>query len=155
MNATTIGASAAGVPAGETQRATVTRTVGQSLRGVWWFGLGAAAVVGAFAGTIVKTLVERGKQVEPQVSAPLKMAEGGVTEMFTGAGSKIKELGSNIGRGAQKVEGAFEERIAAVLERTQQPLRNEIQELAKKVEELSGKVAKLESKEEAPPQLPV
>jgi polyhydroxyalkanoate synthesis regulator phasin len=149
MNATTVGA---GTPAGtaETQGATKKGVIAP-LRGVWWFSLGAAAVAGAFVGNVVKTLVQRGKEVEPHISAPLKMGEGGVTEILSGAGTKLKGFSTTLGRGAQKVEGAVEERIAAVLERTQQPVRTEIQELAKKVEELAGKVAQLEAKGQEPP----
>jgi len=123
------------------------RAVGRSIRGVWWFGIGAVAVGGALAGQLVRTLVQRGKEVEPSLAVPLKKVEG-VGEVITGAGSRLKEFGASIGESAHKVEGAMEERWAGLLARAQAPLRQEVEELNKKVSELTQKLEKYESKTE-------
>lgn len=128
---------------------TTANVVGRSLRGIWWFGIGAVAVGGALAGQLIKTLVERGKEVEPRLAAPLKKVDT-VGEVFAGAGTRLKGFGTSLGESAQKMEGALEEHLANLLACTQAPLRQEVQQLTKKVEELTNKIAQFESKPPEP-----
>lgn len=149
MNTATVGAQGnIGVPEAQERGATA-NLVGKSLRGIWWFGIGAVAVGGALAGQLIRTFVERGKEVEPRLAAPLKKVEN-VGEVFTGAGTRLKDLGSSIGESAQKAESVLEQRFANLLACAQAPLRQEVQELTKKVEELSNKLAQFESKAPEP-----
>lgn len=124
---------------------TTANVVGRSLRGIWWFGLGAVAVGGALAGQLIRTFVERGKEVEPRLAAPLKKVES-VGEVFSGAGTRLKGVSSSLGESAQKIESVLEERFTSLLSCAQEPLRQEVQQLTKKVEELTNKIAQYESK---------
>jgi poly(hydroxyalkanoate) granule-associated protein len=143
MSMEATGNVAAGIPEGQGMKAA--RAVGRSVRGVWWFGIGAVAVGGALAGQLIRTLVERGKQVEPRLAVPLKKVEG-VGDVLSEAGTRLKGLGTSLGESAQKMEGAVEERFAGLLARTQAPLRQEVQELTKKVDELTRKLDQYEAK---------
>jgi poly(hydroxyalkanoate) granule-associated protein len=150
MNATTMGATGeTGTPIAEIRKEAMQEA--NPLRSIWWFGLGAIAFAGAFSAQLVSSLVQRGKEVEPRLSKPLKRAEEGVSGAITGAGTRLKELGGTVGRGAQKVEGAVEERIAAAFECAQAPLRKEVQDLTQKVEELRAKLDQFQAKAQEPP----
>jgi poly(hydroxyalkanoate) granule-associated protein len=153
MNANTIGATGEmGTPTTESHKEAT--EAASSLRSIWWFGLGAVAFAGAFTAQLVNSLVQRGKEVEPQLGSPLKKAEEGVSEALAGAGTRLKEFGGTLGRGAQKVETALEERIAAAFQSAQAPLRKEVQDLTQKVEELRAKLDQLQPKGQEPPENP-
>lgn len=152
MEATTMDAAGSSVPpAAKTEETAAGKSAGVllgALQGVWWFSLGTLAVAGEQTGRLVNLLVQRGKEAEPSLRGPLKKAEGGVTTALSDAGTQLKKLGKSLGRGAGKVEGVLDERVAALLAQREAPLRQEMQDLAKKVEDLTGKLEQLQTRRE-------
>lgn len=156
MEATTAGISGTpGMPAIEVPRVetgTTVESVLKALHHVWWFGLGLAVVTGEQAVKLARTAVDRGRSVEPSLKPPLQKAERGLSDALAGVGTRLKEVGSRLGKGAEAVESAMDERVAAALAHAGAPLMTQMEELKDRVEELTAKVESLQAKRGTNPQ---
>jgi hypothetical protein len=119
--------------------------IADALKGIGWFSLGLVALAAEGTGWLVKAATEKGKQVAPSVAKPLRTAGNTVEEAFNEAGTRLKGVGKAVGRGAEAVEHAMDERIAAVAERVSAPVRAEIGELKARIDELSKRIENLQT----------
>jgi poly(hydroxyalkanoate) granule-associated protein len=107
-------------------------TVGHVARRVWRAGLGALAVTAEQAREVLAALEQKGKDLEPAVTAPLKRAGGAATRVAGRAGTSVKNVSGEMSR-------LVDEKLAAALERLDVPTRADLRALADRVEELAPK----------------
>jgi polyhydroxyalkanoate synthesis regulator phasin len=155
MEATTVGALgnpevAAAIEVPQAETGARPRPVVKALHHAWWFSLGLVVVAGEQTVKLVKAAVARGKDMEPSLKPPFQKAERGLSEALTGVGTRLKGVGSLLGKKAGAVESALDERIAKALTEAGAPLMTEMEELKRKVEELATKLEGLQTKREKP-----
>ena len=118
-----------------------------ALRQVWWAGLGLVAVAGEEANRLAKTLVEKGREVEPGVFERSRKAADEMSHAASDVGSKIKDFACRVGReaegAAQSAQSALDDRVKASLDRMGFPTRDELRDLAAKLDALAAKLDNL------------
>ncbi len=107
-------------------------------RQVWWAGLGILGLAGKGVSRLVGTLVEQGKELEPSVDASLHKVRTEVSSTVGGVGTKVREVGEKVRSTAGKGEGAFDERVAATLQRLGVATRDDIQAIHRRLDELAS-----------------
>ena len=125
-------------------------TIVNALQSAGWFGLGLIAYAVQGTGWLIKATTEKGREVAPTIATPFKAAGETVEEALGGVGSRLKSMGQAVGKSAEAVEQAIDDRIAAVVQRTGAPLLSEMNELKSRVEELSRKIENLQTKRDRP-----
>lgn len=154
MDATTMNETgAAGLPATGTsaaETADAPTPVITALKDVGWCSLGLVALAVEGTGRLISSATKRGKDLAPSVAKSFKTAGTNVEEALGGAGSGLKRVGRVVGKRAEAVEHAMDERIAAVVERAGAPVMVEMGELKARVEELSKKIDHLQTRREKP-----
>lgn len=127
-----------------------TATMRQALRHVWLAGLGAAAIAGEKARTALQHLEEKGQQVEPTFTAPLKRAGDAANRVVETAGVSARNVGgtvASLGKRVgvtnlkEQVERVVEEKLATALKRLDVPTRQDFEALKERIDELSRKLS--------------
>jgi hypothetical protein len=159
MEATTMDATGAtGEPKTETvtpETAGAKAPVVEALKEVGCFGLGLAALAVEGTGWLLKSATRKGKEVAPSVAKPFKSAGAKMEDAMGGVGAGLKDVGRAVGRRAEAVEHAMDERISAAVERAGAPVLAEVTELKARIAELTNKLDSLQTrreKQEKPPQ---
>lgn len=110
-----------------------------ALHNVLWAGMGLVAVTAEQSERIVKTLVDKGREVEPSVREQSKKAAESINQAMKG-------VAESIGRGAGKAEVAFDDKINAALRRMGFPTKEDVRSLAEKIDSLTTKIEQLQSR---------
>ncbi|MCS3469469.1 poly(hydroxyalkanoate) granule-associated protein [Pseudomonas sp. JUb42] len=116
-------------------------------RKIWLAGLGAYAKAGHEGSTYVKELIKTGEKVE-------KDAKSAVNEKLEAANSEIDSLKGEVtgikGRvevQLDKIESAFDRRVASALNRIGIPSKHDVETLSAKLDELTALLERVERKQ--------
>jgi poly(hydroxyalkanoate) granule-associated protein len=116
-------------------------------RKIWLAGLGAYAKAGHEGSTYVKELIKTGEKVE-------KEAKSAVNEKLEAANSEIDSLKGEVtgikGRvevQLDKIESAFDRRVASALNRIGIPSKHDVETLSAKLDELTALLERVERKQ--------
>lgn len=108
------------------------------VRKLWLAGLGAYAKVGQEGLDYFQTLVHLGEQAEQrgrkQVNEQVEAANGQIDE----ARSRVSVVKNQVAARIEKIEQAFDSRVAGALNRLGIPARQDIEALSAKLDELSA-----------------
>lgn len=108
------------------------------IRKLWLAGLGAYAKVGQEGLEYFQTLVHLGEQAEQrgrkQVNEQVEAANGQIDE----ARSRVSVVKNQVAARIEKIEQAFDLRVAGALNRLGIPARQDIEALSAKLDELSA-----------------
>lgn len=108
------------------------------VRKLWLAGLGAYSKVGQEGREYFQTLVRLGEQAErrgrKQVNQQVEAANGQIDE----ARSRVSVVKNQVAARIEKIEQAFDSRVAGALNRLGIPARQDIQILSAKLDELSA-----------------
>jgi poly(hydroxyalkanoate) granule-associated protein len=129
--------------------------IAHGTRRVWRAGLGVLAITAERIRQTFAALEQRGEQLEPVVSAPLKRAGEAATRVADRAGNSMKTVGNvvssatnsvaDVGRRmrtadlSEEVQRLVDESLAAALQQLDIPTKGDLQALADRVEELASK----------------
>lgn len=111
----------------------------ESANQIWLAGLGAFAKTQEEGSKLFESLVKEGEQVEDRTK---KAASDKMEEMK----DRMEEMKGKASEQLDKLEQAFQERVARALNRLGVPTNDDIQELAKRVEALNESILKLMKK---------
>ena len=130
-------------------------TAAHTARRLWLAGLGIFAVTAEQARYTFAALQQKGEQLEPAVTAPLKRARKTATRVAGRAGMSVKSVGGavtnatssmvdvgrrfRIGELTDEVQWLVDEKVAAALERLDIATKADVQALADRIEELAPK----------------
>ena len=116
-------------------------------RKIWLAGLGAYAKAGHEGSTYVKELIKTGEKVE-------KEAKSAVNDKLEAANSEIDSLKGEVtgikGRvevQLDKIESAFDRRVASALNRIGIPSKHDVETLSAKLDELTALLERVERKQ--------
>lgn len=112
------------------------KNIAQMARQIWLAGLGAMAATGEEGSQLFRTLVERGKEVEPTLSE-------GWSKVREEWGEKVQRMGQQVRTRAEEAMPDREKLMRQAMERMDLPTRHDLEELSHRVEVLSRKVDKL------------
>jgi poly(hydroxyalkanoate) granule-associated protein len=128
-------------------------TVAQRARRLWLAGLGVVGVTVERARDVFATLEQKGEQLEPAVTAPLRRAGETATRVAERAGMSVKSVGGVVSSATssvadvgarfrmadvtEEVQRIVDEKLAAVFERLDIPTKADLQALAERIEELA------------------
>jgi poly(hydroxyalkanoate) granule-associated protein len=105
---------------------------------LWLASLGMLALTGKGISRLFSTLVEQGKELEPSVDAGIHKMRTEVSSTVSGMGTKVKEVGEKVRASAGKAESAFDERVAAALQRLGVPTHDDLQAISRRLEEMAS-----------------
>ncbi len=108
------------------------KEVKESTQKVWLAGLGALSMAGEEGQKLFKNLVEKGEAFQKKEKPPVEA----VKRSMDSAREKAEDLW-------KKLEGGFNDRVAAALQKLGVPTRNEISELTERVDSLVEAIQKL------------
>jgi hypothetical protein len=108
-----------------------TTSVLHAVHRVWLAGLGLVAIAGEQTQSALRTLEEKGQQLEPSVSAPFKRAGEAAGRVMGRAGESVKQVGDvipavptfRLGRRVsdtelkEQIERLLDERLAPIVQR--------------------------------------
>ncbi len=106
---------------------------------IWLAGLGALAKAQQEGGKLFETLVKEGEKVEVLTR---KTAD----DMFAEMKSKVEAVRVNATEKLDRLEQAFQDRVARALGRLGVPTNDDIQEIARRIEALSDSLRQLSNK---------
>jgi len=106
---------------------------------IWLAGLGAFARAQQEGGRLFETLVKEGEEVE---ALTRKTAD----DMFTEMKGKVEAVRGKATDKLDRLEQAFQDRVARALGRLGVPTNDDIQEIATRIEALSDSLRQLSSK---------
>lgn len=109
------------------------KNVKESAQKVWLAGLGALAAAEEEGGKVFKSLIKKGQAYESRAKGKLD----GLREQIGDAAGKAKHQAVGAW---DKVEDAWDDRVAATLKRIGVPSRDEIAHLTRRVQELTALV---------------
>ena len=107
-------------------------------RRVWLAGLGAYARVGQEGLDYFRELVRVGEGVERQGKAQVNEKVEAVSDEVDKAGKGLSAVKNRVGLQVEKIEQAFDARVAGALNRLGIPSRQDVQELSAKLDVLSA-----------------
>ena len=110
-------------------------------RQVWLAGLGAFAKAEKERSKLFEALVKRGEEVESQVMQKTE-------EAVEGLKNRLEEVKDQVTKNWNKLEKAFQKRVARALHRLGIPSREDIQDLAKQVNALQESIQNMIKAEE-------
>ena len=113
------------------------QTVRDSAQQIWLAGLGAFSKAQAEGSKMFDALVKEGQDIHAKTR---KAAEAKVDEITSTLGKMATKASNQAGGNWDKLDQAFEERVARALNRVAVPTNKEIQNLAKRVEKLTANV---------------
>ena len=117
-------------------------TIGTLLKSasqIWLAGLGALARAQQEGGKLFETLVKEGEEVE---ALTRKTAD----DMFAEMKGKVEAVRGKATEKLDRLEQAFQDRVARALGRLGVPTNDDIQEIARRIEALSDSLRQLSSK---------
>ena len=101
-----------------------------SAHNIWLAGLGAVAAASEEGGKLFNELVERGKGVEVQLSAPMERAGDSLR-------GTVKVVQERAGKTLRSIEGAVDDQVGAALGKIGVPTRDEVAALKRRIEKLT------------------
>lgn len=101
--------------------------VGAAVQQTWWFALGLVATVVEQAARAADALVEKGREIEPTIVAPVRRAASEVSGAAGGAGARLKHAATRVD-------------LPSVLHRAAAPTKEEFEKLAAEVRELRARL---------------
>lgn len=111
-------------------------------RKVWLAGLGAYAKAGAESAEYFKELVKAGEGVEKQgkklVSEQVEAANSQIETQLSGVKSSVAEVKGKVEVQLDKIEKAFDTRVASALNRLGIPSKQDVEALSAKLDELNA-----------------
>lgn len=123
-------------------KVTVLADVKAYARKVWLAGLGAYAKAGAEGADYFKDLVKAGEGVEKQgkklVSAQVESANSQIETQLQGVKSSVSEVKGKVEVQLDKIEKAFDGRVASALNRLGIPSKQDVEALSAKLDELNA-----------------
>ena len=129
------------VEAAESKAAVLT-DVKAYARKVWLAGLGAYAKAGAEGAEYFKELVKAGEGVEKQgkklVSEQVEAANSQIESQLSGVKSGVAEVKGKVEVQLDKIEKAFDTRVASALNRLGIPSKQDVEALSAKLDELNA-----------------
>jgi poly(hydroxyalkanoate) granule-associated protein len=108
----------------------------ESAAQIWLAGLGAFAKTQEEGGKLFEALVKEGEKIEA-------LSRKAADEMFEEVKSKVEEVRGKASEKLDKLEQAFQDRVARALNRLGVPTNDDIQEISKRLEALSDSIRKL------------
>lgn len=118
---------------------TLLPTLPEPAREVWFAGLGAVSVAEREGGRFFRTLVSEGKKFE---KTNLTGVEKGITSMVDTLNTRVEELRAMPSAALDRLGGAMDDSMTAVLHRLGIPTKREINVLTHRVEELTRHLEK-------------
>lgn len=116
------------------------KTVRDSAQQIWLAGLGAFSKAQGESTKVFDALVKEGRTFHAKTR---KAAEAKVGEMTSTLGKMATKAGNQASGNWDKLEQAFEKRVARALNRVTVPTNKEIQNLAKRMDKLTASVQRL------------
>ncbi len=107
---------------------------------IWLAGLGAFATTQEEGGRLFEILVKEGEELE---AATKKVAD----DLFEEVKSKVDAVRSKATDKLDKLEQAFQDRVARALSRLSVPTNNDIQTIARRLEALNDSLRELSSED--------
>lgn len=111
-------------------------------RKVWLAGLGAYAKAGAEGAEYFKELVKAGEGVEKQgkklVNEQVEAANSQIETQLSGVKSRVAEVKGKAEVQLDKIEKAFDSRVASALNRLGIPSKQDVEALSAKLDELNA-----------------
>lgn len=101
-----------------------------SAHNIWLAGLGAVAAASEEGGKLFNELVERGKGVEVQLSAPMERAGNSLR-------GTVKDVQQRAGKTLKSIEAVVDDQVGAALGKIGVPTRDEIAALKLRIEKLT------------------
>jgi poly(hydroxyalkanoate) granule-associated protein len=120
------------------EKPTISALLGPASR-IWLAGLGAFARAQQESGRLFETLVKEGEALE---ALTRKTAD----DMFAEMKGKVEAVRGNATEKLDRLEQAFQDRVARALGRLGVPTNDDIQEIARRIEALSDSLRQLSSK---------
>ncbi|SHL27737.1 phasin family protein [Phytopseudomonas punonensis] len=108
------------------------------VRTLWLAGLGAYAKAGQEGLGYFQTLVQLGEQAEQRGKKQVNEQVEQVNDQIDEARSKVSVVKNQVAARIEKIEQAFDSRVAGALNRLGIPARQDIQALSAKLDELSA-----------------
>lgn len=106
----------------------------ESAQKVWLAGLGALAAAEKQGDKLFENLVKQGKKIEPMLREPVEAAGDSVSASVQAAQKEAKKK-------FKMVESAFDQQVAAAMDRMGVASKSEVKALKKRIAELEGKKA--------------
>lgn len=128
-------------PKNESDEKQTASSIMDSASQIWLAGLGAFAKTQEEGSKLFESLVKEGEQVEARTR---KAAD----DMFEDMRGRMEEVRGRATEKLDKLEQAFQDRVARALNRLGVPTNEDIQELSKRVEELNISIRRLADKQE-------
>ncbi|MBU1329577.1 MAG: phasin family protein [Gammaproteobacteria bacterium] len=123
-------------------KATVLTDVKVYARKIWLAGLGAYAKAGQEGADYFKTLVKAGEGVEKQgkkqVAAQIDAANSQIDGVKSTVTSNVQSVKGKVDLQLDKIEKAFDSRVAGALNRIGIPSKQDVDALSAKLDELSA-----------------
>ncbi|SDG61020.1 poly(hydroxyalkanoate) granule-associated protein [Pseudomonas benzenivorans] len=124
------------------EKATVLSDVKVYARKIWLAGLGAYAKAGQEGAGYFKELVKAGEGVETQgkklVSEQVEAANSQIDSVKTSVNNNVNSVKGKVEVQLDKIEKAFDTRVAAALNRIGIPSKQDVEGLSAKLDELSA-----------------
>ena len=108
----------------------------ESATQIWLAGLGAFAKTQEEGGKLFEALVKEGEEIEA-------LTRKATDEMFEQVKGRVEEVRGKASEKLDKLERAFQDRVARALNRLGVPTNDDIQEISKRIEALSDSIRKL------------
>jgi len=110
--------------------------VRESAHKIWLAGLGALSTAGEEGSKLFKSLVEKGQEFENREKPPVDAVKNTYEKTREAAGDLLS-----------RVEGSFNDKVAAALQKLGVPTREELAQLTNRVEALMAAIEKNQKKE--------
>jgi poly(hydroxyalkanoate) granule-associated protein len=108
----------------------------ESATQIWLAGLGAFAKTQQGGGKLFEALVKEGEKIEA-------LTRKATDEMFEQVKGRVEEVRGKASEKLDKLEQAFQDRVARALNRLGVPTNEDVQEISKRLEALSDSIRKL------------
>jgi poly(hydroxyalkanoate) granule-associated protein len=103
---------------------------------IWLAGLGAFAKAQEEGGKLFEALVKEGEEID-------KLTRKAADDMFEEVKGKVEEVRGKASEKLDKLEQAFQDRVARALNRLGVPTNDDIQEISRRIEALNDSIRKL------------
>ncbi len=107
-------------------------------RKIWLAGLGAYAKVGREGSEYFKELVKTGQDVEKEGKKLIGVQREAANSQIDGVKSEVTSLKGKVEVQLDKVEKAFDQRVASALNRIGIPSKHDVETLSAKLDELTA-----------------
>ncbi|WP_416422042.1 phasin family protein [Pseudomonas sp. App30] len=119
-------------------------------RKIWLAGIGAYAKAGKEGVSYIKELIKTGEDVEKtgkkKIDAEIKAANTEIAEVKGEVKAELKSVKGKVELQLDRIESAFDSRVASALNRIGIPSRHDVETLSAKLDELTALLQRVERK---------